>query len=319
MYRNAMNEMDHSDTAHNALYPIRIVSQQTGVNPVTLRAWERRYGVVRPQRTPKGHRLYSRQDILLIRQLLDLLEQGLTIGQAAQRLARFNNPAEGEGRGVTPDDGWGDYRQQMYRAVEALDIQGLDAAYNDALALYPVEIVTDRLLLPLLRELGERWRERRGGIAEEHFLATYLRNKLGARLHHQATARTQWRLLAACPPGEQHELGLLLFCLAAATHGIGHVLLGANTPIDEIAYAARRSGVDGILLSTSVALDGDRFMQELSRLARDTERPIFVGGEGAALHREAIRRSGGIPLGSESPLALEQLLSYFALHRHTVS
>jgi methanogenic corrinoid protein MtbC1 len=204
----------------------------------------------------------------------------------------------------------------MYNAVQVFDAQALDSAYNDALSLYPVEIVTEQLLLPLLRQLGERWQGRHGGIAEEHFFASYMRNKIGARLHHQPTPRPQLTLLAACPAGEQHELGLLLFCLAAASHGIGNVMLGADTPISEIAHAARRSRVDGILLSASAMVDGTRLEQGMRTLVNEHELPVFVGGDCAMAYREAILRQGAVPLGNRTPVALQQLLKHYKMPQH---
>lgn len=290
-----------------ALYPIRTVSNVTGVNAVTLRAWERRYGLVRPHRTPKGHRLYTKGDIDLIQEVVDLLGTGVSIGQVRGHLGRGGGvpvqAALGEGPGA---DAWQAYQRRMMAAIERFDEPGLEADYSEALALYPVDVVTERLVNPLLRALGERWEGRRGGIAEEHFFATYLRNKLGARLHHLATQRARTRLLAACLPGEHHELGLLLFCLAAANHGYGFVILGADTPLDEIAHAQQQARCAGIVLSGSVSptaavLDGLRLLAERVGV------PVLVGGQVAWRHEASIRATGATPLGADLPVVLRRL------------
>jgi len=306
-----MPDVMNSERELDAFYPIRTVAQLTGVNPVTLRAWERRYGLVRPQRTPKGHRLYSRQDIVLIRQVLGWLEQGIPIGQVSQRLGRGGQPGASYAAPSSPAEGWEHYRQRMYQSVETFDTVGLDSAYNEALSLYPVEVVTEQLLLPLLRRLGERWEGRRGAIAEEHFFATYLRNKLGARLHHQSPAPPRLKLLAACLPGEAHELGLLLFCLAAAAHGIGCVILGADMPLEEVAYAARSSRVDGILLSGSGSLEGENLAQGLSKLVNALTLPVFIGGDFSVGQQDKVLAGGAIPLGNQTAHALERLIGHF--------
>ena len=288
-----------------ALYPIRTVSSLTGVNAVTLRAWERRYGLIRPHRTAKGHRLYTRGDIDLIQEVVDLLGTGVSIGQVKGQIGRglaapTSAPAE-------PDsDAWQGYQRRMVLAVERFDEPGLEAAYSEALALYPVDVVTERLVNPLLRTLGERWQGRRGGIAEEHFFATYLRNKLGARLHHLATQRARTRLLAACLPGEHHELGLLLFCLAAANHGFGFVILGADTPLDEVAHAQRQARCHGVVLSGSVD-PTPAVLGGLRTLVGNLGVPVLVGGQVAQRHESAIRDAGAHPLGADLHAVLRRL------------
>lgn len=288
-----------------ALYPIRTVSSLTGVNAVTLRAWERRYGLIRPHRTAKGHRLYTRGDIDLIQEVVDLLGTGVSIGQVKGQIGRgraapTSAPAE-------PDsDAWQGYQRRMVLAVERFDEPGLEAAYSEALALYPVDVVTERLVNPLLRTLGERWEGRRGGIAEEHFFATYLRNKLGARLHHLATQRARTRLLAACLPGEHHELGLLLFCLAAANHGFGFVILGADTPLDEVAHAQRQARCEGIVLSGSVD-PTQPVLEALLALTATADVPVLVGGLASSRHAAAFSAAGAHPLGTDLHAVLRRL------------
>jgi DNA-binding transcriptional MerR regulator len=287
-----------------ALYPIRTVSNLTGVNAVTLRAWERRYGLIRPHRTAKGHRLYTQGDVAMIQEVVDLLGTGVSIGQVKGQVGRVRaSPSAG----LEPEgDAWRTYQQRMLLAVERFDEPGLEAAYSEALALYPVDVVTERLVNPLLRSLGERWQGRRGGIAEEHFFATYLRNKLGARLHHLANQRSRTRLLAACLPGEHHELGLLLFCLAAANHGFGFVILGADTPLDEVVHAQQQARAAGIVLSGSVnptaaVLDGLRLLVER------VDVPVLVGGQVAWRHEASIRATGATPLGADLHGVLRRL------------
>jgi DNA-binding transcriptional MerR regulator len=296
--------MATDETDQPALYPIRTVSNLTGVNAVTLRAWERRYGLIRPHRTAKGHRLYTQGDIDLIQEVVDLLGTGVSIGQVKGQVGRARpSPAAGP---APEGDAWRTYQRRMLHAVERFDEPGLESAYSEALALYPVDVVTERLVNPLLRALGERWQDRRGGIAEEHFFATYLRNKLGARLHHLAAQRGRTRLLAACLPGEHHELGLLLFCLAAANHGFAFVILGADTPLDEVAHAQEQARCDGIVLSGSVD-PTPAVLADLRALASRAGVPVLVGGHVAVRRDAAIREAGAHPLGTDLHAVLRRL------------
>ena len=177
-------------------YPIRKISELTGINPVTLRAWERRYGLIKPERTPKGHRLYTDEHVQLIRHILSLIDQGISIGQV-RRILSSGKQATEETTAASTIDPWEAYRSQMLQAIGGFDDAGLDAGYNDCLSLYPLELVTRLLLLPLLHELSQRQAHRHQDEPELHFFRTYLRNKLGARFHHLATQARGKRLLAA--------------------------------------------------------------------------------------------------------------------------
>lgn len=276
----------------NERFPIRTVSELTGVNSVTLRAWERRYGLIKPLRTPKGHRLYTRDDIQLIQGILDRLSTGTSIGQIAREI--LDNAVADDDTDV-----WSKYNRRMIEAIINFDDQGLDAVYNDAMSLYPVDIVTVRLILPLLEELGTRWEQNRGSVAEEHFFSVYLRNKLGARFHHQNQKNTGPELIVACLPGEHHEFGLLLFALMALGKGYRIILLGADLPIAELQHVAARSGSQGIVLSGSASIACEALYQDIADLTGEVTIPVFIGGEVASTCRDDLARTGAHVLGHD--------------------
>lgn len=296
----------HPAAAEEAVYPIRTISNLTGVNAVTLRAWERRYGLIRPKRTPKGHRLYTEQDLERIRQVLQLLEQGIAISQAGQLL---DQPARPQARGgeVSQPDVWEQYQNRMLNALEQFDEAALDSAYNDALSLYPVELVNTRLIAPLLRLLGQRWKTTPGGVAEEHFFSVYLRNKLGARIHHLNARRKGHLLLIACLPGEQHEVGMLMFALAAVSHGYQVLVLGANLPLDQIPVVLQRRRCDAVVLSGSARPARGLFPDQLGALVRQAGVPVFVGGAVAERHKDDVEAARAVALGQTVQPALQRI------------
>jgi DNA-binding transcriptional MerR regulator len=301
MAQNSKASEAHSKT--EGLYPIRTVSSLTGVNSITLRAWERRYGLIKPVRTPKGHRLYTQNDIDLIQQVLELLDKGISIGQVKDYLQGTAEEKPSDAK----TDPWSAYQRRMLNAIVRFDVNGLDNSYNDALSLYPVEMVTKHLILPLLKTLGIRWESAEGSIAEEHFFGAYLRNKLGARFHHHPTSLEGPSIVAACIPGEQHEIGLMLFCLSALTHGYRIVYLGADTPLDEIVVPVERSESHAVLLSGSVEPQAQVLTEQLPALVSRLNVPVFIGGSAAIKYRDAIVDSGAIPLGTDIPLALRRI------------
>lgn len=287
------------------LYPIRTVSAMTGVNPVTLRAWERRYGLIKPQRTPKGHRLYTEHDVQVVQRILELIGQGVPISRVRPLLS---TPAHATASSATPiSDPWFDYQTRIIEAIARFDERAADAAYNDALSLYPVEIVTRLLVLPLFHQLRERWRDQPASSAEEHFFNAYIRNKLGSRFHHQSAQANGLKLIAACLPGEHSEVELLLFSLGALTRGYRIVLLGPNMPLPPLSEAVARSGSCAIVLYGSLEPPPALIRSHLAALAREVGVPIFVGGDIAVRHRDALTMIGVHPLRADLQASIKQV------------
>ena len=303
------NNLSQHSLPDQGLIPIRTVSSLTGVNAVTLRAWERRYDLIKPMRTPKGHRLYTMTDVELIQHVVSLLNNGMSIGQVRQVLDHpkilLDSPPEIE-EGGNPD-GWQGYRHRLLQAVIAFDDAVLNDIYSEVLSLYPVDIVTHRLIVPLLQELGERWTQGSGSIAEEHFFSMFLRNKLGARFHHLSRDRHGPRLLVACLPGEQHEVGLLLFALAALDRDYSLVLLGPNTPLMELPPVIERADIQAVVLSGSAETALNVIEEDLPRLCQGVTVPVFVGGHVVDGCAGMLAGAGAIPLTEDFGLALRQI------------
>jgi DNA-binding transcriptional MerR regulator/methylmalonyl-CoA mutase cobalamin-binding subunit len=284
------------DFTNDEPLPIRTICALTGINPMTLRTWERRYDLIQPARTASGHRLYTHRHVEQIRRVLALVERGVPISHvrehidAERAMPRAGAPAPGPWRG---------YFDGMVQACTRFDEPELDRVYDEALTLYPIEQVTRQLLLPLLAHLGERWTDVPGGIAEEHFFSTYLRSKLGARLQRRAVYAQGPRLLAACTPGEQHEIGLLLFAIEAQQAGMRAIVLGANMPLEELAGAAMRARCDAVVISSSLEPAEGLIERSLRGLVKELSVPIFFGGPTALRHRQSIASTGSIPVGTD--------------------
>ncbi|MEE4294090.1 MAG: MerR family transcriptional regulator, partial [Xanthomonadales bacterium] len=169
--------MQKMDPESEKLYTIGTVSKLTGVGAITLRAWERRYGLIKPVRKESGHRLYTRQHIDQINRITALTQQGMRISQIRPAMLETGRPEADESSGER--DIWREYIDSMIAAIVKFDENRLEEIYNETLSLYPITLVTRRLLTPLLVELGNRWVTATGSIAEEHFFAFYLRNKFG--------------------------------------------------------------------------------------------------------------------------------------------
>jgi len=277
----------------NDAFPIRTVSALTGINAVTLRTWERRYHLIEPIRTPKGHRLYTKEQIAMLNRMVTLLESGMAISQINYSHLEGNNNALNQ-----EQEFWSRLISRMVSAVSQFNEAVLEAAYNEALSLYSIEVVTGKLLMPMLKILGERWESDAGNIAEEHFFGVYLRNKLGARFHHRKRLDHGPILITACLPGEYHEAGILMFSLSAYDHGYRCILLGANMPLEELPKAVTASQAQAIVLSGSSSQDVELIKDKLAKLVHQVQIPVFIGGQGS-VNCATIKEVGAFAVGQE--------------------
>jgi DNA-binding transcriptional MerR regulator/methylmalonyl-CoA mutase cobalamin-binding subunit len=283
--------MQMQASSQDQLYAIGTLSELTGVNPVTLRAWERRYNLLQPARSDTGRRMYSEEDVHLIHKVLKHLESGMAISSAV-KLVQSGDVISLPNMGI-----WQNYRYSFIEAIEAFNEPLLDECYNEVMSLYTISVMTDRLLVPLLQDLGDRWTDAgEVRIAEEHFFSMYMRNKLGARFHHRNALNRGPSLVASCLPGEFHEFGLLLFALSAHEHSYRIILLGANMPLEELPVVRSRTNSQGIVLSGSMSSYEEGLLVRLAELHGKAEVPVFIGGEIAQLIEEEILEMGTDPV-----------------------
>ncbi len=299
-----------SDTHHpdeEALFPIREVSRQTGVNSVTLRAWERRYGLIKPLRTSKGHRLYSTEHVTRVQCILEWLDRGVAISRVRELLDR---PEPAAALVDDTDNTWQLYFTQMHTAVKSFNENRLDDALNQALALYPVESVVQRLIQPLLTQLQQEWLNLPVGAAlEKQFLFGYLRTKLGMRLFHANRTQPGKTLLLAGLTSDTEEVELLLQGAIASALGFRVISLGTAIPIREIPLALDHTQADALLLHSDQRLDRSMVLSELPRLRQlYPHLAIAMHGHCSQIHQQAFAELA-IQTSTEAPhLLMRKLL-----------
>lgn len=276
-------------------YPIRAVSKLTGVPVDTLRAWERRYGVVTPIRDSRG-RLYGDADVRKLRVLRLLVDRGHPIGRlvklSEQELARLQTQADGPhvaGPAAGPD------LEALNGALERFDGTAADRELRRLAALLPPRQLVHQVALPLMRRVGESWFEGRLGIAQEHLASGVLRNLLGSMLRVHAPEEPRLALLFATPPAERHEFGVLAAAMLAAAGGMGAVYLGSDLPGAEIGAAARRTGARAVVLGVMGASGTAELAGALREVAEALPRGVelWVGGPRNAEVEQAAARAGG--------------------------
>ena len=250
------------------------LSRRSGVSPELLRAWERRYGVLRPVRSPGGLRLYTLDDLERVRRMRGHLADGLAAAEAAA-LSTAPDAAEAA---AAPALDRAAVRRELTGALDRFDEAGAHATFDRLVAGATLDTVLEDVLLPYLRELGERWAAGEISAGQEHFASNLLRGRLLGLARGWGHGLGP-RALLACPPGERHELGLIAFGLALRARGWRIGYLGGDTPIDSVAEAARFLDPEVVVLS---AVAGERFEAveaELRALARRYR--LCLGGAGA--------------------------------------
>lgn len=228
-------------------YQIKAVSRITGLTPDTIRAWERRYGAISPQRDEASVRLYSEEDVERLRYLKRAVDAGHSIGRIAnlpiQELKNLSPLIQLPAMAQQPDA-----LERILRAIKHFEYAEADRELGVAASLMTPPQLVYKIALPLMKEVGDRWALKILGVANEHLATALLRNLLGTLLRTTPTTRSA-RLLLTTPPGELHEMGLLSVALLAAAHGYSVCYLGTSLPVHEIAYAAVKSRADVVGLS----------------------------------------------------------------------
>lgn len=291
-------------------FPIRILAERTGVPPSTIRAWERRYGILQAQRTLSGHRHYGDEDVMFIKRLQAHLGQGSSISKAIRELGNWQideNLHQSQLQ-VSQQQQWQHLVDKLLHAIGRFDDLQLDIIYQQALSLYDINIVTERILRPTLVILGERWKKGTASIAEEHFFSTYMRNKIGARLHHSARNKGPI-LVIGCVPGEHHELGSLMFAQSAQNVGYRLLLLGTNLPLDQVLPVVNKAQAAGVVLSLVTRPPDTVLANELDELAEVAKVPIMLGG----VTHDDMTTSCVHLLGGNFSLALQRLFDLVPL------
>lgn len=308
-----MNKQDDemsATTLESELFPIRVLADKTTVGTSTLRAWERRYGLLTPERTPKGHRLYSANDVKRVHKILDLLEDGHSLPLIADMLSTEKNSttndaySPGNINSALTTSAWETFVENTLIATADFNIERLDAIYNEATSLYPIDMVITRLIEPVLDKLGTGWIEYPDrGIAEEHFYTSWLKNRIGARFQHSYSHAKGARIVCACLPGSFHEVGLMLFALSTLARGYRVLYFGADLPLNQLTYINQRSAAKAIVLGAHTQVNKD-VNAELASLIPTIKTPVFVGGLDNQINSDVIESNGGILLGSNIQVAL---------------
>jgi DNA-binding transcriptional MerR regulator/methylmalonyl-CoA mutase cobalamin-binding subunit len=241
------------------IYKMRTISESTGFTPAVLRAWERRHGLLVPERTEGGHRLYTEEDMLVLQRVRALLDEGRAIGEIAgmgrERLLEAPSLLVSR-REPLPEDlsgrleGWS---KEIVQASLGLDEAGLENVLDEAFAVTSPDTVIQRVIAPALETIGELWARGLCSVAGEHLASHKISGRLLRLLEasNPSAGGTTKTAITACLPDELHQIGALVASYTLARHGYRVIYLGAALPVEDLERACRTLAPSLVLLSVT--------------------------------------------------------------------
>lgn len=295
------------------LLPIREVARLTGINPVTLRAWERRYGLVQPIRTESGHRLYSQANIDEVRQILGWIERGVPVGKVERILARDDSLRSQVPDASTAQGEWAEWQARVRAAVGQFDERQLEQVYGQVFSSYPLVVVFQDIFMPVWVQLLSE-RERFGQLSEWLLLDAFLRGRTLQRLQlHSGLPGRLGTVLVAAAPGECRELELLVAGLMLSSADVDVRVLPFGQPLEELSLICDKVRPQGLVLYSThpPATDAGKAW---ARLALSLECPLLLAGELSELAQDSFVGAPIICLGSDGRYMQRRLQQFLEGH-----
>lgn len=285
------------------MFTIKQAAQRTGVPEASLRAWERRYGVVTPRRSESGYRMYDDQALATISDMRRLVDEGWSPAAAAAKIAELQGVTRRPDPSADSSYATGPVRQSrqagtavaaasalgaadeaaelteaFLEAAAVVDPTGVESVLDRAFALGSFETVTDGWLLPTLRALGDAWADGWVDVAGEHAAAHAVMRRLSHSFAAAASVARGPRVVVALPPGSLHELGALAFATAARRRGLAVVYLGADLPVASWVRAVHAFPTRAAVIAVPTADDRDAAARTAAALQKG--RPDIVVAAG---------------------------------------
>lgn len=298
------------------LFPIREVSRLTGVNPVTLRAWERRYGLIQPTRTESGHRLYSQADVEVVRSILAWIERGVAVSKVGKILAK----SAGVRSTATPDSDavgaseWAQWQAQIRRALSDFDEPRLARLYGQIFSSYPLAVVFEDIFMPVWQELLLR-QDEFGQRSEWLLLDSHLRGRCLQRLQF-SDAEAENRVLLTALEGHCRELELLVAALLLGSPEVAVSMLGLGHPQAELALVCQKLQPQALVLFSNQP-PSEEWLRQLTRQALGLGCPLLLAGDGSDLAEEGLAGTAIACLGNEGRLMQRRLQQFLLGHLDT--
>ncbi|MEJ5202266.1 MAG: MerR family transcriptional regulator [Anaerolineales bacterium] len=297
--------MSIADLPDEPKFTIKAVCARTGIRPVTLRAWERRYEILTPYRSDNRYRLYSERDVALLRWIKSRVDDGISISSAANELRSMVRngllpeavpaaPTITKTSSIPPKH----YASQLYQALIEHNEGRAGEILHEAQSAFDLQTILTQVITPALVEIGLAWYHGKIHITTEHFASSYLRGRLLALLQAYSARRNAPRILIGCAPDEQHELGSLMFAILLRSHGYRVEFLGPDIPLEDLLDYASYEHPDMIILAATMVESAQEINNFNHKLKQIHPTPLLGYGGAAFQSKPELRQQiSGIYLG----------------------
>lgn len=275
-------------------FPIKVVSQMTGLSVHVIRAWEKRYSVVEPDRTDTNRRLYSEENIEKLRLLSDASQRGHSIGSIANlSLSELRNllskqqnnqsQIKNESRNTNTEVIVDDLLTQCMDIVRDYDAKNLEAVLLNASVKLTQPILIEEFIIPLVYKIGDLWHSGELRVANEHLASSVIRSFLFNLFESYTVSKSAPVLISCTPNGQEHELGALIAGVVAASTGWKVVYLGSSLPAEEIGAVTTYLDAKVVAVSLVYPSDDPALPRELKKLKQILSSGVSIIAGGRAV------------------------------------
>jgi len=299
-------------------YPIKVVSQITGLSVHVIRAWEKRYNVVEPDRSDTNRRMYSEEDIEKLKLLNDAVHLGHNIGGIAnlspkelKNILVKDNPDYGETKeklvSSDTEKNVNDVILECLEIIKSYNAKKLESVLLNASAKFTQPVLIEELIVPLVYKIGEMWHNGDIRVANEHLASSVIRSFLFNLLDSYSISNSAPELISATPRGQEHELGALIAGVVAASSGWRVIYLGSSLPAEEISSVVSYLNAKVVALSIIYPNDDPHLKRELKKLHQllPTGVSLIAGGRAVDGYYDALDEIGAVIVKNTKQLRLE--------------
>jgi len=284
-------------------YPIKAVSNLTGLSIHVIRAWEKRYNVVIPKRTETNRRLYTIDDVKKLKLLSLASSKGYSIGTISnlsvielENIIETNEIDKSGNTSIINDSNFSsklignDYLSNCLNAIIGLNPKKLEKELYKALVDLTQPKFIDEIISPLLEKIGEMWRDGDIRIVNEHISTAVIRKILSSMIDNNSVATNAPSILIATPKGQLHELGALIIAVIASADGWNVIYMGPDLPGEEIASAIETLNPKIVALSIVYPNDDFILIKEMIKLKNllNNGSKIIAGGRSVMSYKSTL-------------------------------
>lgn len=259
-----------------------------GIPATTIRAWEVRYGAIHPLRTKSGYRIYSEKDVAELKWLKDKIEiAGMSISQAVLLLSqnRSNELTKPVDTSFLKEISYQHLHEDLYQALINFQLDEANRIMELGFSMYRYDELFHHVLAPIMQSVGEKWIDKRLTIAQEHFVTQFITQRFYHFFRVFPVDTNLPKVLAFCPPGEHHQVGLLLFSLFLRQHSIEVIYLGPDTPIDGLSALIIKKSISLVCISLTNPIHLPSCVEIINQLNKEFPHlNLVLGGLGFENH-----------------------------------